>query len=1019
MKRALIVITTLVVLSGLAIIIVPSFVDWNSYKSQVQQQVKNLTGLDSELNGNIQFSLLPSPRILIEQVKVKAPEKAHYEAPLSFERLDVNVDLIPLLSGDIKVNYVTLIKPLVNIELTEEGKINFLTSELERLVNGDSTPKTQAVNSNLTSSNLPSISLDKIGIKDGQIAIYDNKKKQENTIRNINAELKAVSLAGPFYADGSLFFDGKSYEYQIETEKLDQNDNSLKEKISLTIQPGDLNLSYQGIAILKDQFSLQGQLALQAKSLGNSLSEIGMHGPDLPLEIKGILTADNTAIEYRDFNIELGSDQFKGSFGAKLEPLKFALQIKSPEKFEIAKLFPELSAFRMAQFDIKLEGDLDKLNIHESQVSLDKTQLKISGEYKGTSLSGKPELKVVLATPMLDYEVLQKKIPQAQSGKNSSSNTAEAKGTLPFELVLQASIDKLKYNDSMLSEVSINLSLVENMLKIKTISAKNFAKSDFILNGRIDQLSELAGIELNLSINSQDVKALAATFKVDEQSLPQKLNKAVIKSKITGNSENINVTTNVSALNGELIAQGKIASPLKEPLISDLIVQVKHQNMAQAISILTQSEANDDYFKKPMDFYAKISQEGKIYNLSDIKADLAGISVLGNAKIDMSKDKPFVQGDVKLGKIVIKSSMTSKASNNRSTEAGAKDRWSKTPFSGQGLHAFDADLVLSAAHIDYGPWPLVSPEIKTSLKDGVLTIENLKAGLFEGNISLTGSIKSSNEPRQPVHIQSVASLENVSLSKLVIALAGSELIKASGIVSTNIDMTTSGISPAALILDLAGKGTVNGSNIILEGFDVARFARALSDESKPGDSLLGLWKGATKGGTTNFETLDGNFVINEGIVTIEKMDLDGQKAQIATTGNINLPNWTLSTKHKITLKPTEDVPSDVPPFEMAFSGSLDNPAQTFGQGLLNDYLNRKISRKFENILKDQLDLPGQDNKNSPQEVVPSGGDGDQNNTQQEIGKEPEPEEEQEKEPKDLKDLKPEDVMKDVLKGILQ
>ena len=63
--------------------------------------------------------------------------------------------------------------------------------------------------------------------------------------------------------------------------------------------------------------------------------------------------------------------------------------------------------------------------------------------------------------------------------------------------------------------------------------------------------------------------------------------------------------------------------------------------------------------------------------------------------------------------------------------------------------------------------------------------------------------------------------------------------------------------------------------------------------------LLGLWKGASKGGKSVFETLDGAFTVRGGVANLDRMDLDGARARIETRGQVNLPEWTLSTTHKI------------------------------------------------------------------------------------------------------------------------
>jgi len=244
-------------------------------------------------------------------------------------------------------------------------------------------------------------------------------------------------------------------------------------------------------------------------------------------------------------------------------------------------------------------------------------------------------------------------------------------------------------------------------------------------------------------------------------------------------------------------------------------------------------------------------------------------------------------------------------------------------------------------------------------------------------------------------------------------------------------------SPAALIYDLSGAGTVKGEDVLLDGVDVTRFVRALSLDSKPGDTVMGLWKGSTKGGQTAFETLDGAFTIKEGVVTLDKMDLDGAKAAIKTTGTVNLPNWTLSTKHSMSVKGEGNAPSDVPPFEIKVSGSLDNPAQDMAKGVLNDYLNQKIQRKLGDLLSKKLGgswgkklgLPTVNNAPTPPantpnaaEVVPSGSDGsaesvDWGNSEK-ASNDNEPPEQQSPEFADPADLA-EEAIKGVLEGLLR
>lgn len=1039
MKRALVIIPVILVILLAVAVIAPGFMDWNQYKPQAQQQVKAITGLDLELAGDIGFTILPSPRIMAEKVTIKAPEGSKAEALASVERLDVNVELMPLLSGQVSVKYVTLVKPEINLEKLESGKLNAMTPELEALQSGQGDASAKSAG--------PEISLDKLVIDNGTFSFFDHAAKTETIIRNINADLAAQTLQGPYDATGSLFYEGHAAEFDLKAAKIDTQTGQLQPKLKLTLRPADLEISYTGTLNTKDQIGGQGVLSASAPSLGRVLDQFklgALAGKDTPLKMKGVLTADTAKIDYRDFEILLGEEPLSGSFGMLFDPLKYALEIKAPKGVQVAKIAPQLPMFKTAIFNVKVEGDAKSAKIHPSDVKLDAQEFKLSGTYSAPGKSGRAKADIDFSTGNLDYDALSAKMSVGKDTANTDLESSLRAVALPLDLDLGVNAGKLKYQGQNLEKVGANLKFRDNAFSFSGVSVKNFAGADITASGEIKDVKNAGGITLDLAVNARDARELAKALKVDASGLPEQFKAVNLKARLTGSAQTMDMTANLAALNGEFIAQGKIGQPMKTATLEDLALQVKHKNMAELIQKISGAAEQDASLAKPMDVYAKITQTGKTYDLKGLKGDLAGFTVQGDAKVDNAGAKPYLTGNLKLGKVVLASGVTSgKSSGGKPGVKG--ERWSKDPIDAQALHALNADLTISAASITYGPWPLVAPEMKIALKDGVLNVSDMKAGLFEGALAMNATVESAAQPRQPVHIASKASLNGVSLAQLIRALAGSQMIDASGKVNGDLDITTSGTSAAALVYDLGGQGIVTGSDIVLKGVDVKNFATALSDESKPGDSVLGLWQGSTRGGQTAFDTLDGNYVIKEGVITIQKLDLDGPEANIATTGNISLPQWTLSTKHKITVKPQGDVPADVPPFEMAFSGSLDNPAQTFGQGVLQDYLNRKISRKFEKMLGDKIGIPGQkDQQNTPQEVLPSSGqEPEQHEPKKELtpddiirqvldpqssdapppeeppAEEPAPEPEPQSQQQKQKEPDPEDVVKDVLKGLLR
>ena len=64
MKKALYVVGGLVVLLIVAALVAPSFVDVNRYKPEITAAVKQATGRDLTIGGDIELTILPSPAVI-------------------------------------------------------------------------------------------------------------------------------------------------------------------------------------------------------------------------------------------------------------------------------------------------------------------------------------------------------------------------------------------------------------------------------------------------------------------------------------------------------------------------------------------------------------------------------------------------------------------------------------------------------------------------------------------------------------------------------------------------------------------------------------------------------------------------------------------------------------------------------------------------------------------------------------------------------------------------------------------
>jgi uncharacterized protein involved in outer membrane biogenesis len=115
-----IVILTLII-SGYVVL---SNYDFNALKPKIAEIVKQKTGRELTIAGDIDLKISLSPSLMVEGISFQnapwgsRPELAH------IKRLEVKVALIPLISGDIEIERLILIEPDILIESDKSGRSN-------------------------------------------------------------------------------------------------------------------------------------------------------------------------------------------------------------------------------------------------------------------------------------------------------------------------------------------------------------------------------------------------------------------------------------------------------------------------------------------------------------------------------------------------------------------------------------------------------------------------------------------------------------------------------------------------------------------------------------------------------------------------------------------------------------------------------------------------------------------------------------------------------------------------------
>jgi len=124
-KKLLAVVLGLVVVLAVALVVLPGMIDWNDYKGTIQAQLKGLTGRDVVIGGDIHIALLPTPALIANGVRMANVNGAGAADMVRLKSVEVRVALGPLLGGNIQVETVKLVDPIVELERLADGQVNW------------------------------------------------------------------------------------------------------------------------------------------------------------------------------------------------------------------------------------------------------------------------------------------------------------------------------------------------------------------------------------------------------------------------------------------------------------------------------------------------------------------------------------------------------------------------------------------------------------------------------------------------------------------------------------------------------------------------------------------------------------------------------------------------------------------------------------------------------------------------------------------------------------------------------
>jgi AsmA protein len=416
-KRLLVVAVGLVVVVAVVLVAVVLLVDPNDYKDDIAKLVREQTGRELKLAGDLKLSVFPSVAIEVHDASLGNPPGFGTDPFVAIGEAKLVMRLWPLLSKHFEVKRVVLTGLKAHLVTNKAGKGNW------EGLGGDEAEKPATTTESASSG--ASATISSVVIQDSEIVMDDERDHSTRRFTKVNLSTGQLGDGDPVPVELSLSMDSGSgskptpISFKSPGIDLDLDDESL-DVPEFALRFGDLDFSgsVKGKKVLSDH-ELSGALKLAETSLRDTMAQFSgspVKTRDekaftrVGFDSKFALTAKR--LDLSDFKARLDDTQLEGSFAiADLDSSALVFDLKADQLNVDRYLAPEekavagakappvtlpletlkslnargsLQLARMEFSGLTLEGVALKVNAAGGDVKLGPTQAKLyGGTYRG------------------------------------------------------------------------------------------------------------------------------------------------------------------------------------------------------------------------------------------------------------------------------------------------------------------------------------------------------------------------------------------------------------------------------------------------------------------------------------------------------------------------------------------------------------------------------------------------------------------------------------------------------------
>jgi AsmA protein len=301
-KRLGIAVAAVVLASLAALAAVPLLIPGDHVREATKAEIRNVTGLDLVLRGDVAVSLFPTGSISFADVALGGGTKPVIEA----DHLTARLRFFPLFVGRIEIADVSLVRPRINVSFDRDGRSNW-SAIVETLARALGPKANRPANAS---------SFTEIRIDDGTIAVNDAARGIDETLQRVDLALAWPSISKSFAATGHVIWHDEPIDASITMSDFAAALAGDRSGVKVRLTGAPLKFAFEGSWSTRPTLKIEGTLAADAVSLRDTFRWAGLKplngGGFGRFALKAKTNVSSGTIALSTVNVELDGNAAEG-----------------------------------------------------------------------------------------------------------------------------------------------------------------------------------------------------------------------------------------------------------------------------------------------------------------------------------------------------------------------------------------------------------------------------------------------------------------------------------------------------------------------------------------------------------------------------------------------------------------------------------------------------------------------------------------------------------------------------------